>query len=96
MSTIGELFAPRFMNHHSTDEERFAAMAAEIGADSLRYLPIEAIARAVNHPAGSLCQACLTGEYPTPCGQQLYELAVEHANSPSELAGSRTYEVSIR
>lgn len=95
MSTIGELFAPRFMGGPQSDEEKFAAMATDLGADSLRYLPIDAIARALKHPTESLCQACLTGEYPTACGQQLYELAVANSKLAQPIDGSRTYEVSL-
>ncbi len=35
-------------------------MAAELGADSLFYLPIEAVAQSIGLPDGSLCRACLT------------------------------------
>jgi amidophosphoribosyltransferase len=49
-------------------------MAKELGADSLRYLPVEAIARAVKLAPDHLCRACITGEYPTPTGQRLYQL----------------------
>ena len=94
MSTIGELFAPRFMEGTGSDEQKFAAMADELGADSVRYLPTDAVARAVAHPPESLCQACITGEYPTPCGQQLYELAVQHHEDQRGSAGSRTYEAT--
>ena len=52
-----------------------ARMAAQLGADSLRYLPVEAIARAIGLPAEDLCRACITGDYPTPCGQRLARVA---------------------
>ena len=64
-------------------------MAARLGADSLRYLPVDAIARAIGFPAHDLCQACITGNYPTPCGQELARIAVE--NDRNNIAG-RTYE----
>jgi amidophosphoribosyltransferase len=70
----------------------FAAMAKDIGADSVRYLPVESIARAIEKPASSLCQACITGVYPTPCGQQLYELALENYHDHSDGGEKRTYE----
>ncbi|MGI9457388.1 MAG: amidophosphoribosyltransferase, partial [Aeoliella sp.] len=57
MSTINELFAPEFMNESLSDEERFAAMAKELGANSVRYLPVESVARAVARPQEELCQA---------------------------------------
>ena len=46
-------------------------MAAELGADSLFYLPLEAVARCIGLPEDRLCRACLTGEYPTPTGERL-------------------------
>jgi amidophosphoribosyltransferase len=88
MSTIGELFAPRFQQNGRLAGESFAAMAQELGADSLRYLPVESIARAVGRPENELCRACITSRYPTPCGQQLYQLALANAENGTQ----RTYE----
>src|SRR5205823_14337420 len=47
MSTVRELFAPRFMKGARPTEEELAAMAADVGADSLYYLPLEAVARCI-------------------------------------------------
>ena len=47
MSTVRELFAPRFMKGARITEAEQEAMAAELGADSLFYLPLEAIARCI-------------------------------------------------
>ena len=94
MSTIGELFAPEFSQQGPADEATFAAMAKELGADSLRYLPVESIARAVEKPAEQLCQACITGQYPTPCGQQLYDIALTNYQSDSGETTGRTYEAT--
>src|SRR5690606_42818 len=60
MSTISELFAPRFMRNGRSLNEVYAEMARELGADSLRYLPVESIAQAVGRPADELCRACIT------------------------------------
>jgi amidophosphoribosyltransferase len=76
MSSISELFAPEFMTPGRESEETFAEMARELGADSLRFLPVESIARAVARPQEDLCQACITGDYPTPAGQKLYDIAL--------------------
>ena len=89
MSTIGQLFAPKFMENGLLTEEGQEKMAAQLGADSLRYLPVESIAKAVNLTDSQLCQGCITGKYPTPCGQELYQIAVSDAFSGSE---KRTYE----
>ena len=92
MSTIRELFAPQFVRADQSEAELFAAMTKELGADSLRYLPVESISRAVRKPADDLCQACITGNYPTPAGQQLYEIALEKYRSSTPLEPQRTYE----
>src|SRR5438132_12362378 len=80
MSTVRELFAPRFMKGSRPTEAEQKAMAAELGADSLFYLPLEAVARSIGLEADHLCRACLTGRYPTPTGEQLYQLALRNRN----------------
>jgi amidophosphoribosyltransferase len=97
MSTVSELFAPRFMRSGRPMQEVFADMANELGADSVRYLPIDAIARSLNRPPEDLCRACLTGDYPTRHGQQLYQIALVNSELESEMDStdtrkSRTYE----
>ncbi len=89
MSTVSELFAAHFLQDGPLTPEIEARMAARLGADSLRYLPVEAVARAIGFEPGNLCQACITGRYPTPCGQQLAQIAID--NDRNNIAG-RTYE----
>ena len=89
MSTVSELFAPRFSGADRLSDEVEADMAAQLGADSLRYLPLESIPRAVGFDSDQLCQACITGHYPTPHGQALYKIALENAQNGSS---ERTYE----
>jgi amidophosphoribosyltransferase len=55
MSTREEMVA-----HERTVEE----IAAELGADSLAYLSIEAVYEAVGTPRERHCDACFTGDYP--------------------------------
>lgn len=89
MSTIDELFAPPFVREGILTEAAQAEMAARLGADSLRYLPVESIARAIGLDSDQLCQACITGDYPTAHGQKLYQIArANHGNG----TGLRTYE----
>ncbi|MER3414681.1 MAG: amidophosphoribosyltransferase [Gemmataceae bacterium] len=89
MSTISELFAPRFMKGTRPTAAEQQAMAQELGADSLFYLPVEAVARCIGIEAHKLCRACITGQYPTPTGAQLYRLACAHAGQEN----GRTYEM---
>jgi amidophosphoribosyltransferase len=94
MSTVSELFAPRFMAGTELTPEIEREMARVIGADSLRYLPVESIARCVGLESRALCQACVTGEYPTPAGQELYHLALGNARNGNG-ATRRTYDVEL-
>jgi amidophosphoribosyltransferase len=90
MSTIKELFAPKFLKEgQPLTPEIEAEMAQDLGADSLRYLPVESVARAIGLDADQLCRACITGEYPTPVGQEMAECAREDARNG---ATGRTYE----
>ncbi|MBU6237519.1 MAG: amidophosphoribosyltransferase [Planctomycetes bacterium] len=92
MSTIAELYAPRFLNNGEIDDEVQRRMAEELECDSLRYLPVDSIARAIDLPASQLCQACITRQYPTPFGQKLYQVAQN--NHRQGLASARTYELN--
>ncbi len=76
MSTIGELFAPKFLPDFRLSEEGQVEMAKSLGCDSLRYLPVESIARAIDLPPDHLCRACITGNYPTAHGKKLYSIAL--------------------
>jgi amidophosphoribosyltransferase len=99
MSTVGELFAPAFMAGHVITPEEEQAMADAIGATSLRYLPVEALANCVGLPEHSLCQACVNTVYPTPAGERMYQLALaksdeeriacQNGGSPDEASGNR-------
>jgi amidophosphoribosyltransferase len=91
MSTVRELFAPRFMRGARPTEAEQAAMAAELGADSLAYLPLEAVARCIGLGPEQLCRGCLTGKYPTATGERLYQLSLRDRNGSSN---GRTYESS--
>ena len=91
MSTIDQLIAPRYFPDGKLTEIAQQQLADELRADSLRYLPVEALARAIDLPASSLCQACVTGDYPTTCGQALYQIALDHRGG--EPNSQRTYEL---
>lgn len=79
MSSVTELFAPQFMSDAKLTPEIEQKMATALEADSLRYLSLPAIARSVDLPPGSLCQACLDTNYPTAAGKRLYQVALnEH------------------
>jgi amidophosphoribosyltransferase len=91
MSTIDQLIGPKYFGVQGklTDSAQ-QKLADDLGADSLRYLPVEAIARAIDLPSDHLCRACVTGNYPTRCGQHLYQIALD--NRGSRVNDKRTYE----
>lgn len=95
MSTREELIAPRFADQPDggLSEAAQARLARELGADSLRYLSVEAIARSIGKASNQLCLACVTGRYPTPTGRALADDDAEglacHADGTG---GIRAYE----
>jgi amidophosphoribosyltransferase len=93
MSTVRELFAPRFMKGGRLTDDEQKAMAAELDADSLAYLPLEAVARCIGLDANHLCRACLTGKYPTATGERLYQLSLRNRNGTTN---GRTYELTVK
>lgn len=97
MSTKKELFAARHMAGAIPTPEEEAKMAKTLGADTLRYLPIEAMARCVGVDADSLCQACVDSNYPTEGGKKLYQIALQQfdagdKSAPTAPGGGRTYD----
>jgi amidophosphoribosyltransferase len=91
MSTVRELFAPRFMKGSRVTAEEQNNMARELGADSLLYLPLESVARCIGLDTDHLCRGCLTGKYPTPTGEQLYQVSLHQRNGATN---GRTYELA--
>lgn len=81
MSTLSELFATRFLDKppaDAVDEKQLAVMAGEMGADSLRYLPLSKIPECIGFPGEELCMACVSGEYPSPAGTMMCQRAEEN------------------
>jgi amidophosphoribosyltransferase len=52
-------------------------------------LPLDSITRCLDLPAEALCQACITREYPTEAGLELYQIAKSNAETGQD---GRTYE----
>ncbi len=92
MSRVQELFAPEFLPDHELTEEKEALMAKELGSCSLRYLPAETIARAIQIEGSKLCQACITGEYPSPAGERLYQFSLQQYDHADGHSDERTYD----
>lgn len=76
MSTLSELFAPAWLSkgYSADDLQRVSLdMADQLGADSLRYLPVADVAPSIGLPHGDLCSACVTAVYPSPAGESIYQ-----------------------
>jgi amidophosphoribosyltransferase len=94
MSTREQLVAPKFADllDGGLSENAQKNLALELGADSLRYLPVDALARSVGLASDHLCLACVTGHYPTPTGQRLYEIDGLETCHADGADGARPYE----
>lgn len=95
MSTLGELFAPAFLSRGGSagDLDRGSReMAARLGADSLRYLPVADVAPAVGLPHEHLCTACVTGVYPTAAGARIFE---HEKGRGGDGRGGRAYDSAV-
>jgi len=55
----------------------------ELGADSLGYLSLDGLVRAVGVPGALLCSGCFTGKYPIPVGPNVDKLALESGDRQS-------------
>ena len=57
-----------------------AEIRDQIGADSLGYLSMDGLMRAVQQDSDSFCTACFTGHYPMPVQLQMSKLVFEDEN----------------
>ena len=91
MSDVADRVKKIVLEHLGVEESKVVESASfidDLGADSLRYLPIDSVAYAIGISEESLCRACLTGQYPTETGTQLYQIAMKHEHHST----GRTYE----
>ena len=93
MSTIGELLVPAYTKQkipkNGVSKEICKKIAKDLGADSLVYQSHEGLIRGISKPKKQLCMACLNGEYPTPCGKDMYKVALVNWKKGKK---GRTYE----
>jgi amidophosphoribosyltransferase len=54
----------------------------EIGVDSIAYLSLEGLFRAIGEEGSGFCTGCLTGSYPVPAFTSLDKLALAHRQRP--------------
>lgn len=75
-----ELFARRFADgctDSTLPENTLKEMAQSLGANSIKFLPIDTVASSIGTNKSELCMACVTSHYPTTAGQQRYELDID-------------------
>ena len=61
-----------------------AAIAGEVGVDSLHYLSLGGLVRAIDLPRATFCTGCFTGRYPVPVQMDLADkLAFEALAEPT-------------
>jgi len=60
-----------------------------IGADSLGYMSIEGLVKAVGLPRENVCLACFTGDYPIPVQLEMDKLALENTEKQASLTAER-------
>jgi amidophosphoribosyltransferase len=68
MATRGELIAA---------QKSVPEIKDFVGADSLGYLSVDGLLKAVNLPRDIFCLACFTGQYPIPVQLEMDKLAFE-------------------
>lgn len=94
MSRLDELIAPKFFDAPRSGQQpasEAAALAHELGADSLRYVSVESLVESIGFESEDLCLGCVLSKYPTKWGDHLYERAKAARNEPVE---KRIYEAS--
>jgi len=99
MSTINELIANRNSTKEQitragfedVDESIVENIAKEIDVDSLQYMSLKGLVKAINLENGKddLCLACVDGEYPTEWGTKLRVKALDRHERGLEV--ERTY-----
>ena len=80
-------FAPAWLSKGYTqqDLDRVSRdMAAQLRADSLRYLPVAEVAPSIGLAHDHLCSACVTGDYPSAAGTRIYEGERENGRDRSD------------
>jgi amidophosphoribosyltransferase len=76
--------------NHTLDE-----MRRYLNADSLAYLSLDGMVRAVGAPKESFCMACYNGDYPVPFSPTLEKHIMERRASRAE-GFSKTFEHEAR
>jgi len=81
ISNLSELIARKYLDENGDlAPEGHKLLAEELGVESVRFLHTEKMLQAFEEfdmRREDLCTACITGKYPTPKGQELYNIALQ-------------------
>ncbi|MDD3897028.1 MAG: class II glutamine amidotransferase [Candidatus Peribacteraceae bacterium] len=81
ISNLSELIVRKYLDTQGNlTVEGHRLLAGELGVESIRFLQPEKMLQAFKEfgmQRENLCTACITGKYPTPKGQELYDSAVQ-------------------
>ena len=94
MSTIKELLASKYekgISKKDIDKKTCDRIAKDLGCNSLIYQTIKGLNKAHQIPEEDLCNACLNGQYPTPAGKKMFQIALEDFKHPKKKT-KRTYD----
>ncbi|MGK5092097.1 amidophosphoribosyltransferase [Deltaproteobacteria bacterium TL4] len=83
--TVGELFATRYWK--PGDAMDFSSkvlnkMAQDLSANSLKYLTVDRLTKAIDLPKDNLCLACVTTKYPTQWAEYNYKKQLPEMREP--------------
>ncbi len=76
MSTVDELWMTKFRHMEqdgANQEEIESAMAKDLEADSVKFLPVSMVSDVLGIDDAHLCHACTRARYPTVSGQRHYD-----------------------
>lgn len=89
MTTMDEFVAAQYVDEPAGLQGIAERVRADIGADSLVYQSYGGLVRSIGLPRDALCDACITGEYPTSWGARVRDYAERRRGA---LVARRSYE----
>ncbi len=89
MTTVDEFVAAQYVDEPGGLEGIAERVGRGIGADSLVYQSYGGLVRSIGLPKEALCDACITGQYPTPWGAKVRDFAERRRGA---LVATRSYE----
>jgi amidophosphoribosyltransferase len=89
MTTMDEFIAAQYVDEPAGLQGIAERVRADMGADSLVYQSYGGLVRSIGLGRDAICDACITGEYPTLWGAKVRDFAQRRQGA---LVGRRSYE----